>query len=267
MMPFGQRRATNWSNSLRRMGCRRYGLRICQLSDLHLGSLGRARKYVRRVIDTANALSPELILFTGDLVSFESKEADAYLKDLSRLSAPLGIIAIRGNHDYMMHGPQSEEMRGKDMQRLLDMERSLGWKLLLNGNILLQRGSDRIAIAGVENISVNPFFVPTGGDLPKALEGIPEGTFTILMSHDPSHWRTEVLPASNVELTLSGHTHGLPFKTAGTHLASWRLRESHGVYTEGARVLHVSHGLGSGFAFRLGGFPRVDIITLKRQSN
>ena len=238
------------------------GLRICQLTDLHLGSLGRARNYVRRVIDTAMSLSPDLILFTGDLVSFESKEADAYLHDLARLSAPMGIIAIRGNHDYLMHGPHDEAGR---QERLLGIETGLGWKLLLNGNVLLHRGTGSIAIAGVENISANPYFTQTGGDLGKALEGIPEGTFTILMSHDPTHWRAEVLPASGVNLMLSGHTHGLPYKTAGLHFSSWRLRESRGVYTEGARVLHVSHGLGSGFAFRLGGFPQVDLITLKRQ--
>ena len=239
------------------------GLRICQLSDLHLGSLGRARNYVRRVVDTALSLNPDLILFTGDLVSFESSEV--YIKDLARLHAPMGIIAIRGNHDYLMHGPHDEAGRRQDMERLLGMERDLGWQLLLNDSTLLRRGSGSIAVAGVENISANPYFTHTGGDLAKALEGIPEGTFTILLSHDPTHWKAEVLPDSGVELTLAGHTHGLPYKAAGLHFASWRQRESRGVYTEGARVLHVSRGLGSGFAFRLGGFPNVDLITLKRQ--
>ena len=240
------------------------GLRICHLSDLHLGSLGRSYEYVRHIVDTTLSLKPELILFTGDLVSFESKEADAYLPELERLTAPMGIIAIRGNHDYLMHGPHDEAGRQEDIKRLLEMERGLGWKLLLNGNTILQRGGDSIAVAGVENISANPFFAKVGGDLGKALTGIPEGTFTILMSHDPTHWRAEVLPASGVELTLSGHTHGLPYKMAGLHFKSWRLRESGGVYTEGERALHVSHGLGSGFAFRLGGFPQIEIITLKR---
>lgn len=132
------------------------GLRICQLSDLHLGSLGRAYKYVHRVVDTAMSLSPDLILFTGDLVSFESREADAYLQDLSRLSAPMGIIAIRGNHDYLMHGPHKEEGRRKDMQRLLEMEQGLGWTLLLNGSTLLERDAKvRDKVAELEK-RVNP---------------------------------------------------------------------------------------------------------------
>ncbi len=241
------------------------GLRICQLADFHLGSFGEGNDYIRRIVDTVLGCRPDVILFTGDLVNFDSAEADSYLQELSRLSAPMGVYAIRGNHDYLLHGHFDEAQRRQDLQRLLDKERSLGWKLLLNECALLGRGGSVIAVAGVENISGNPYFPSQGGDLEKALGGVPEGTFTILLSHDPTHWRAGVIPDGRPSLTLSGHTHGLKFKLAGMHLSSWHLRESAGVYTSGRQVLHVSKGLGSAFAFRLGGFPNIDIITLKRQ--
>ncbi len=239
------------------------GLRVCHIADFHLGSFGEGNKYIGRIVDTVCAQKPDIILFAGDLVNFDSAEADSYLDVLSRLQAPLGVYAVRGNHDYLLHGHFSEEERLEDLQRLLDKERSLGWKLLLNDNVLLQKDGACIAVAGVENISGNPYFPDMGGDLSKALEGIPEGTFTILLSHDPSHWRAGVIPDGRASLTLSGHTHGLKFKLAGMHLSSWHLRESRGVYTQGRQVLHVTAGLGSAFAFRLGGAPRIDMITLK----
>lgn len=239
------------------------GLRICQLSDFHLGSFGRKSLYVKRIIDRTLELHPDVIFFTGDLVNFESREVDSYMDELARLKAPMGIYAIRGNHDYLLHGPHEGASRELDTERLLGLERSLGWKVLLNSSEIIRRGSDAIAVAGVENISASPYFPSVGGDMSLALKGLPEGIFTILLSHDPSHWRSEVLPHSDVHLTLSGHTHGLKFKLAGLHVSHWRLHESSGVYTEGDRVLHVCEGLGSAFAFRLGGYPKIDIITLK----
>ncbi|MBR1871698.1 MAG: metallophosphoesterase [Bacteroidales bacterium] len=238
------------------------GLRICQLSDFHLGSFGRAGKYIRRIVETVKAASPDIILFTGDLVNFESSEADYYLHSLSNLAAPMGIFAVRGNHDYLLHGHHDGAERRSDMERLLELEKGLGWRVLLNENVLLGRGGSRIAIAGVENTSSNPYFLKMGGDLKKALSGLPEGIFKILLSHDPSHWRSEVLPCSDVQLTLSGHTHGLRYKMAGLHVSHWKLRESAGIYVQDGRVLHVSEGLGSAFAFRLGGFPKINLITL-----
>lgn len=238
------------------------GLRFCQLSDFHLGSFGRRSKYISRIIDSVLQESPELILFTGDLVNFATSEALPYRDELSRLAAPMGIFAIRGNHDYLLHGHHNEEERLKDMKDLNEFETGLGWRVLLNESVTVERGGDSIAIAGVENVSSNPYFEKTGGDLKKTLEGLPEGIFTILLSHDPTHWRREVLPASDIDLTLSGHTHGLKYKLAGMHISSWKLHESAGIYSEGDRILHVSEGLGSAFAFRLGGYPRINMITL-----
>ena len=239
------------------------GLRICLLADLHLGSFGRDHLYVRRVVDRVRSLSPDLICYAGDLVNFSSSDADPYLEDLSALQAPLGVYSVRGNHDYMHHSPFKGEAREADARRLLEMERNLGWTPLLDAHMLLVRGDARIALAGVENTSANPLFGDGGGDLKRALEGIPEGTFTILMTHDPAHWRSEVIPHGDIHLTLSGHTHGLKYKLAGPRPKYWKLPESSGLYVEGEQALYVSPGLGSSFAFRLSGFPCIDILTLK----
>lgn len=240
------------------------GLKICQLTDMHLGSFGKTAGYIKRIVDQALALRPDLILFTGDLVNFSTSEAEPYLGELARLKAPMGIFSIRGNHDYLMHGHHNDESRMKDTEKLLAMERGLGWNVLLNSNVTLDKDGEEIALVGVENVSSNPYFTKMGGDLKKALEGLRNGIFTILMSHDPSHWRAEVVPESDISLTLSGHTHGLGYKAAGPHISHWKLRESRGVYMQDGQVLHVSRGLGSAFAFRLGGFPNVDLITLKK---
>lgn len=240
------------------------GFRICQLTDIHLGSFGRKSHYVRRVIDTALSLSPDIILFTGDLVNFESSEAFPFREELARLAAPLGVFSVRGNHDYLLHGHHNEQEQLDDMDRLLQLETGLGWRVLRNEHVLLDREGDVLAVVGVDNVSANPFFNKAGGSLSKALEGLPRHLFKILLSHDPSHWRWEVVPEGSIALTLSGHTHGLKYKLAGRHISHWHLPESAGTYREGKQVLHVSKGLGSAFAFRMGGFPDIDILTLRR---
>ena len=241
------------------------GLRLCHISDLHLGSLGRKARYVRRIIDTIMAQKPELILFSGDLVSFETREADAYKPWLERLAAPLGIFSIFGNHDFLLHGPHDDKGRQEDMAKLEAFERSLGWRVLRNFSELLERGGSRIALVGVDNVSRNPYFQKTGGNnLENALKGLPDKIFKMLISHDATHWRLEVLPGTDIHLTLSGHTHGLKYKLTGLHPSHWRLHESAGIYQEGDQVLHVSPGLGSAFAFRLGGYPEIDMITLTK---
>ena len=242
------------------------GFRICQLCDLHLGSFGKTSAYVRRIIDATLSQHPDIILFTGDLVNFESSEAQPFLKELSRLAAPMGVFAVRGNHDYLLHGHHDEQERQEDMNRLLAMEQGLGWQVLRNEHALVHRGDGTLAVVGVDNISANPFFNKADGDFSRALSGLPDGIFKILLSHDPSHWRAEVVPEGNVSLTLSGHTHGLRYKLAGRHISHWHLPESAGTYTEKDQILHVSKGLGSAFAFRIGGFPNIDLITLQRKS-
>lgn len=240
------------------------GLRVIQMTDLHLGSFDRSGHYVKFIVDTALSLHPDLIAFTGDLVNFESSEALPYRDDLSRLAAPLGVYATRGNHDYLLHGHHNEKERLADMDALLAFEESLGWRLLRNEHVMLEREGETVALVGVDNISANPFFNKGGGDFQQAIKGLTRDQFKILLSHDPSHWRAEVLPDGNTDLTLSGHTHGLRYKLAGRHISHWHLPDSDGTYTEHGCVLHVSKGLGSAFAFRLGGFPEIDVLTLRK---
>lgn len=235
-------------------------LRICQIGDFHLGSFGTKSKYISRIIDTVNACNPDVILFVGDLVNFEAKEAFPYREVLARLQAP--VYAILGNHDFLLHGPHdsNEEGRLKDMAALEAFKKSLGWRVLRNESVELRPG---VVLVGVDNITKNPYFRKVGGDLGKALEGVEESAFKILLSHDPTHWRMEVLPKTDIHLTLSGHTHGLKYKLTGLLPSHWRLHESGGLYEDGAQKLYVTPGLGSAFAFRLGGYPYVDILTLK----
>ena len=208
-----------------------------------------------------NALRPDVILFAGDLVNFETKEAFPYKDTLGSLEAP--VYSILGNHDFLLHGPHdgNEPAREEDMARLEAFEKELGWRVLRNENLQLRQG---ITLIGVDNISTHPYFRNVGGNLDKALQGAPEGGFKILLSHDPTHWRLEVLPQTDIDLTLSGHTHGLRYKLVGLHPSHWKLHESGGIYREGRQVLNVTFGLGSAFAFRLGGFPHIDMITLTK---
>lgn len=239
------------------------GIRICHIADFHVGSYGKVSPYIHAVVKTIMSRTPDVVFFSGDLVNFEALEAFPYKKALSALKAPMGVFSVLGNHDFLLHGPHDEEGRKEDMVKLIDFEKSLGWKILRNAHTFIEKSGESIAVVGVDNITANPYFPSVGGDLKKALEGLADGFFKILLSHDPTHWRMEVLPDTDIDLTLSGHTHGLKYKLAGKP-SHWRLHESSGVYTEGNQVLNVTAGLGSAFAFRLGGFPRIDMITLTK---
>lgn len=237
------------------------GLRICHIADFHLGSFGGKSPYIQRIVSTVNAQKPDVVLFTGDLVNFETREAYPYRDVLAGLPGP--VYSVLGNHDFLLHGPNDSNEKGRlaDMARLVEFEKALGWRILRNESLELRPG---VSLIGVDNVSTNPYFRKVGGNLGKALESVPKDAFKILMSHDPSHWRMEVLPQTDIDLTLSGHTHGLKYKLTGLEVSHWKLHESGGLYEEGKRKLYVTFGLGSAFAFRLGGYPHIDIITLTK---
>lgn len=235
------------------------GYRIVQLSDFHLGSYSRSSDFPARVVDSVLALNPDLIVFTGDLVNVSATEADAFLNDLSRLHAPNGVFSVSGNHDYGFDKTDVDN----NFARICDLEKAAGWTMLNNANTVIRHGADSLYLAGVENTSKS-FFI-SRGDLPKALEGIPEGAFTILLTHDPKHWRNEVLPASDVNLTLSGHTHAMQLKLFGLSPAALMFKEWGGKYSEGGRTLFVSEGIGGILPFRIGSYPQINVITLKKK--
>ena len=197
-------------------------------------------------------------------MNHQSIELDGFQRDLSKLSAPDGVYAVMGNHDYSMYIKYpSEKEREADVEELHRRIRSYGWTLLLNEHRVLRRGTDSLIIAGVENDGLPPW--PALGDLPKTMKGLKRSCFTVLMSHDPTHWRRAILPRTSIQLTLSGHTHAGQFKVFGWSPVSYVYREWSGAYAEGNQVLNVSDGIGAVmFPFRFGAWPEVNVITLRR---
>lgn len=229
------------------------GYRIVQLSDFHLGSLAGHPDFIDRIVETANAQHADLIVFTGDLVNRHVEEATPFADMLSRLSAPDGVLSILGNHD---------ELGETYAEQMLSLHERVGWHLLMNEHALVIKGVDSIAVVGVETTSPPPF--KSTGDLHKAMQGIPSGMWTLLLSHDPSHWRKEVLGKTDIALTLSGHTHGAHLRFLGWSPARLMYREWGGAYHEGDHMLYVSMGICGTVVFRLGAWPEVSVITLRK---
>lgn len=237
------------------------GYKIVHLSDFHIGTYSSSPETVSEIIEKVNSLNPDLIAFTGDLVNSSSSEIEPFLNDLKKLRAVDGIVSVLGNHDYCLYKsytpPDSPQ---KELEKLLQLEKSCGWYLLLNDSIQIKRNGQKIVVIGVENAGGKSF--TDKADLHKALEGLTFEEFKILLSHDPSHWRREILPDTNINLTLSGHTHAMQFKIGKFSPAKWVYKEWGGVYSEGNRKLVVNTGTGGNVAFRLGVYPQILELTL-----
>lgn len=202
------------------------------------------------------------VVFTGDLVNLDPEEVTPFMQTLAKLKAQDGVFAILGNHDYCFYRPHSDpHMPARLLARLVEKEDSMGWTLLRNEHRIIRRGRDSIALIGVENDGTPPF--PALADLPRATAAISDGLYKVLLSHDPTHWRRSVLPETDIDLTLSGHTHAMQLRLCGFSPSQFMYREWCGLYSEGARYLHVSTGTGSNVPFRLGAWPEVDVIELK----
>ena len=241
------------------------GYRIAQFSDLHIGTLRDGNEEdAPLIVELINTQKCDAILFTGDLVNHQSGELDGFRRDLSKLHAPDGVYAVMGNHDYSMYiDYPNESERDADVKELQRRVRSYGWTLLLNDHRVLRRGNDSLIIAGVENDGLPPW--PSLGDLPKTMKGLKRSCFTVLMSHDPTHWRRNIIPQTSIQLTLSGHTHAGQFKVFGWSPVAFRYKEWSGAYIEGNQVLNVSDGVGAVmFPFRFGAWPEINVITLRR---
>ncbi len=238
------------------------GYRIVQLTDFHIGTYHKSPDTVRKIVDKVNSLHPDAIAFTGDLVNLRPSEVDEFMPELERLKAPDGVFSVLGNHDYCAYLKYRERDGAvKASQALCAKEREMGWELLVNESRIISRGGATMAIVGVENDGKPPF--PARADLRHALRDLPEGTFKVLLSHDPTHWRREVLPDSDVALTLAGHTHAMQFRIGRFSPSRFVYREWGGEYREGDRVLYVSTGVGSNLTFRFGAWPEVVEIILK----
>lgn len=243
------------------------GLRIVHLSDIHAGSF-TDKEAVQRGIHKIMDQKPDLILFTGDLVNNLAEEMDEYWPLFAQLKAPMGIFSSTGNHDYADYVQwDSIEAKRANFERLMQVHKKMGWRLLLNENVILQKGADQLGIVGVENWSAKSRF-PKYGNLSKAMDGVASVPFSILLSHDPSHWRAEVLERyPTVALTLSGHTHGMQF---GVELPGMRWSPVQYVYAEWAGLyeqlnqkLYVNRGFGFlGYPGRVGILPEITVIEL-----
>lgn len=236
------------------------GYRIVQLSDMHIGTYQYAPEVVEELVQRVNKLQPDAILFTGDLVNMSPDEIPPFVSTLKKLQAKDGVYSIMGNHDYCMYSRLPAVERAKNVQRIRELETELGWKLLRNEHVMLHRGADSIALVGVENAGKPPY--PNYANLAKAMTGLEKGTYKILMSHDPTHWRREVLD-TDINLTLSGHTHAMQFRIGNFSPSQFNYPEWGGLYETSGKLLYVSTGCGSNIPFRFGAWPEIMVIELK----
>ena len=247
------------------------GLRIVHISDLHLdGWVGHEEELQKR-IDEIYALQPDIICFTGDLVSLSPNELKPFIPILKQLRTNSSnkrgaVYSVLGNHDYLPYTRIGLRAREAAVKELIRMEREeLGWKVLLNESDIIRRGNDSIAILGCENQSVGAHPVIQRGDLRKALKSVSDERFSLLLTHDPSQWRKEVVPETDIPLTLSGHTHAMQLRILGLTPSKWIYPECDGLYTEGNQHLYVNIGLGGTLPWRIGATPEITLITLKRR--
>lgn len=243
---------------------------ITQISDVHSGSFDNRAK-IEYGVDLINRQKSDVILFTGDMVNNKAAEMEPWTSLFSGLSAPDGKYSILGNHDYGDYVTwDTEEEKAANLQALIDLQREMGFDLLMNESRYLERGGDRIALIGVENWGRGGF--KKAGDLEKATEGIAASDFKILLSHDPSHWEDKVIHDSlHYHLTLSGHTHGMQF---GIEIpgwvkwspVKWRYTYWAGIYEELGQYINVNRGFGFlGYPGRVGIWPEITVIRLRKK--
>lgn len=237
------------------------GYRIVQISDIHIGSWKEDPAAVQRMVDLVNAQEADLIVFTGDLVNQQSHELDGFQSILSQLHAPDGVYSILGNHDYgTYYHWKNKEKETENLSYLLEQQKAMGWKLLKNEHAIIHHQGDSIALIGVENDGEPPF--SQYADLPRAMQGT-DGMFRILLSHNPTHWRREVLSASDIELMLAGHTHAFQMELFGYSPSALKYPEWSGMYREGEQSLYVNVGIGYvGMPFRFGAWPEITVFQL-----
>lgn len=247
------------------------GYKITQISDVHSGSFTNKEK-VAYAVDLVNQQKGDLILFTGDLVNNEATEMDPWKDIFGSLTAKDGVFSVLGNHDYGDYVQwENDTAKKQNLDDLKKTQKEMGWDLLLNENKTITKNGESIKLIGVENWGIGGF--KKAGDLDKACEGVEASDFKILLSHDPSHWQEQVKThPKNIELTLSGHTHGMQFGIEIPGLIKWspvkyRYENWAGIYEELGSTLNVNRGFGYlAYPGRVGIWPEISVITLKQKT-
>ncbi|NQU84548.1 MAG: metallophosphoesterase, partial [Mariniphaga sp.] len=245
------------------------GFNLVQLSDIHLGSFLDNQGLLERAVNKINSLDPDLVLFTGDLVNNFSKETVGWGEVFSKIKTNYGRYSILGNHDYGdYYNWDNENEKNENFESIINSHKKYGFNLLRNESVAIVAGNDSIYLSGVENWGHPPF--PQYADLNKALKDIPENLFNILMTHDPAHWENVKKLNENIELALSGHTHGLQWgiKPAGIEISLIYLGSKNwgGLYGFEDQYLYVNGGFGTiGLNFRLDMPAEITLITLRKK--
>ena len=245
------------------------GFKLTQISDIHSGSFDNPAK-VEYAIDLINEQKSDIICFTGDMVNNKADEMLPYMDMFKKLNAGDGMFSVLGNHDYGDYVRwESEKAKADNLERLKQIQQEIGFKLLLNEHSYIERQGERLAMVGVENWGKGGF--KKAGDLSKAMSAIDNDDFTILLSHDPSHWEAEVVNANkHFHLTLSGHTHGMQFGIEIPGLVKWspvkwRYKQWAGIYEKLGQYINVNRGFGYlAFPGRVGIWPEISVIELKK---
>ena len=243
------------------------GFKLAQISDVHAGSLTNP-KAVQKGIDLINRQQADLFVFTGDLVNNKAEEVKPYINHFSQIKAPFGQFSVLGNHDYGDYVKwESDVAKRENLQQLKNYHTEIGFRLLLDEHVRLEKDGQTITLAGIENWGLG---FGERGDLEEALNGTTKDEFKILLSHDPSHWEAQVKNhASKIHLTLAGHTHGMQFgiEAFGLKWSPVQFRYKHwaGIKKENNRFLNVNRGFGFiGFSGRVGIWPEITLIELRK---
>lgn len=241
------------------------GMRMVHISDIHSGSFQDIRA-VNKGIDLILKQQPDLIVFTGDLVNDRATEMEPYQNSFGRLTAPLGVFSTLGNHDYgdYVQWPTAQA-KIDNLEALKKVHANMGWRLLMNEHVVLDKKGEKIALLGIENWGAKARF-PKYGKMDLAHVGTENIPFKILLSHDPSHWDAQILAEyPGIDLMLSGHTHGMQFGLENPYFkwspVQWMYKQWAGLYEQGAQKLYVNRGYGFiGYPGRVGILPEITVI-------
>ena len=242
------------------------GYKVVLFSDAHVGSYTARNEHVlKKAIDLINTQHPDMIVYTGDIQNTQPQDIYRHMDVLSSLRAKDGIYSILGNHDYGDYICGNTAKKVANMRETMSLEKQMGWTLLMNEHRYIDRGKSHIIIAGMENDGDGIRF-PQKGNIKKALKGINDDDFILMLEHDPSSWRRRIIPDGRAQLTLSGHTHKMQFALFDWCPMSLTGKEVNGWYTEDEQSLFVTAGLGGLIPFRFGAPGEIAVITLKTQS-